>query len=56
MYSKGTNFNVNYQSPVTVNNLTYTPLGYANGPGGLKKIRTTNLTNEQTSIKNIFLK
>jgi alkaline phosphatase len=27
---------------------TFTVLSYANGPGGLKRIRTTNLTNEQT--------
>ena len=29
-------------------NLTYTALSYANGPGAIKKIRTKNLTEEET--------
>lgn len=32
-------------------NLTYTSISYGNGPGGLKKIRTHNLTNTETEKK-----
>jgi hypothetical protein len=32
--------------------LTFTSLLYGNGPGGIRKIRTKNLTNEETSNKN----
>jgi hypothetical protein len=34
---------------------TYTQLGYANGPGGLRAIRTRNLTDEETSKKRIYI-
>ena len=32
--------------------VTYTSLLYGNGPGGIRKIRTRNLTNEETGHKN----
>ena len=35
-------------------NLTYTSLGYANGPGGLRKIRTHNLTNQEVGECTFF--
>jgi alkaline phosphatase len=34
---------------VSDSNLTYTSILYGNGPGGLRKIRSYNLTNEGTS-------
>lgn len=40
--------NLNRYSNVSGHNLTYTSLLYGNGPGGLRSIRTTNLTNEIT--------
>lgn len=39
------------QANVSDSNLTYTSILYGNGPGGLKKIRTHNLTNDVTSKK-----
>ncbi len=38
------------QNLTSQENTTFTSLLYANGPGGLKEIRKTNLTNEQTGI------
>ena len=35
--------------PLSASGVNFTPLLYANGPGGLKKIRTKNLTNSDTS-------
>jgi alkaline phosphatase len=42
--------NVAKESSLSNLGLTYTPLLYGNGPGGLLKIRDYNLTNEITSI------
>jgi alkaline phosphatase len=39
---------VNQYPSNTAPNLTFTTLLYANGPGGLRKIRTRNLTQEET--------
>lgn len=50
----GLNFNMNYNSEVAADNLTYTPLLYANGPGRLPEIRTYNLT-ENITCTTFFL-
>ncbi len=48
----GLNYNMLYKSPVSDENLTFTPLLYGNGPGTLKQIRTYNLTDSATKSKN----
>ena len=47
-YKNKKDINLSKWSNLSELNLTYTPLMYGNGPGGLKDIRTTNLTAEQT--------
>ncbi len=40
----------NSYSNLSNSNLTYTSLAYANGPGGLLKIRTKNLTDDEVGM------
>lgn len=50
----GINRDQNAEPKLDSKNQTYTSLNYANGPGGLKKIRNRNLTDEETSKEWLF--
>lgn len=50
----GINRDQNGEPKLDKKNQTYTSLNYANGPGGLKKIRNRNLTDEETSKAMVF--
>ena len=51
--SKYGNFSTAYinDKNETVNGTTFTSLNYGNGPGGLRRIRYRDLTNEETGTK-----
>ena len=48
----GVAINVFYNKNISDSNTTFTSLLYGNGPGGIRQIRSLNLTNEETGQNN----